>query len=64
MKVTRVAVSDEESSAKKKCIQMYQNEVGAFVRTSHAFLQGVAKLVAIPTSFGDNLAVVMEYCGP
>lgn len=55
-------MTKEQESAKFE--EMYRNECGAFVRATEASLQGVAKLVAIPTSFGKHRAIVMEYCGP
>lgn len=63
IKVSKVTEAEEESSLKKKCQEMYRRECGAFVRATAASLQGVAKLIAIPTYFGGQSAIVMEYCG-
>ncbi|CBN76101.1 hypothetical protein Esi_0304_0028 [Ectocarpus siliculosus] len=59
-----MARTDPSSTVKQKCQDMYRNEVGAFVRTTAASIQGVAKLIAICPLFGPNNAIILEYCGP
>lgn len=63
VKVAKVKASDVAGSRKDKCMELYRNECGAFVRATKASLQGVAKLIAIPAHFGGYNAIVMEYCG-
>ena len=64
VKISRMAKTDANSTAKKKCQDMYRNEVGAFVRATAASIQGVAKLIAVCPLFGPNNAIVLKYCGP
>lgn len=63
VKITKMSRTDKDSPAKKKCQEMYRNEIGAFARATEASLQGVAKLVATSPRFGDNFAIVLEDYG-